>query len=123
VKLLERAQNAQRLFAKQSASEKKRLLNFLLSNCTWKDGTLTGHLCQPFDLIAEPAMLAAQAPSAEGQNLDEHPVWLGELDAYRTFCRVLEPDMRAGFPFIGGLGVVGVSEAFPFKSLDKWHYL
>lgn len=38
VALLELARNAQRLFAKQEPREKRRLLNFLLSNCTWEDG-------------------------------------------------------------------------------------
>jgi site-specific DNA recombinase len=34
VPLLELARNAQRLFAKQEPREKRRLLNFVLSNCT-----------------------------------------------------------------------------------------
>ena len=38
VALLELARDAQRLFAKQEPREKRRLLNFLLSNCTWEDG-------------------------------------------------------------------------------------
>ena len=38
VRLLELARNAERLFAKQEPREKCRLLNFLLSNCTWEDG-------------------------------------------------------------------------------------
>ncbi len=36
VQILELARNAQRLFAKQEPREKRRLLNFLLSNCTWE---------------------------------------------------------------------------------------
>jgi hypothetical protein len=38
---LDLARNAQRLFAKQEPREKRRLLNFLLSNCTlggWEGG-------------------------------------------------------------------------------------
>src|SRR5262249_6772894 len=38
VQILELARNAQRLFARQEPREKRRLLNFLLSNCTWEDG-------------------------------------------------------------------------------------
>ena len=38
VRILELAQNAQRLFAKQEPREKRRLLNFVLSNCTWEHG-------------------------------------------------------------------------------------
>jgi len=38
VALLELARDAQRLFAKQELREKRRLLNFLLSNRIWEDG-------------------------------------------------------------------------------------
>ena len=40
VALLELANNAQRLFGQQKPHEKRRLLNFLLSNCTCNDGIL-----------------------------------------------------------------------------------
>jgi site-specific DNA recombinase len=36
VQILELARNAQRLFAKQEPREKRRLLNFVLSNCSWE---------------------------------------------------------------------------------------
>lgn len=36
MQLLELAQNAQRLFEKQEPREKRRLLNFMVSNRTWK---------------------------------------------------------------------------------------
>jgi hypothetical protein len=38
VQLLELARNAPRLFARQEPREKRRLLNFLLSNCSWDNG-------------------------------------------------------------------------------------
>ena len=38
VQILELASNAQSLFERQPAREKRRLLNFLLSNCSWEDG-------------------------------------------------------------------------------------
>src|SRR5215472_11375894 len=49
VQLLELARNAQRLFANQEAREKRRMLNFLLSNCTWEDGNVVATFRQPFD--------------------------------------------------------------------------
>src|SRR5262249_49650461 len=52
VRLLELARNAQRLFEKQEPREKCRLLNFVVSNCTWKRGELVANLRQPFDLLA-----------------------------------------------------------------------
>jgi hypothetical protein len=40
VALLDLARNAHRLFATQEPREKRRLLNFVLSNCTWEDGKM-----------------------------------------------------------------------------------
>ncbi len=44
VALLDLARNAQRLFAMQEPREKRRLLNFVLSNCTWEDGEVVATL-------------------------------------------------------------------------------
>ena len=52
VAILELANRAAELFEKQSASEKRRLLDFVLSNSSWGDGELTVEFRQPFDLIA-----------------------------------------------------------------------
>jgi site-specific DNA recombinase len=44
VQLLELARNAKRLFGRQEAREKRRLLYFVLSNCTWEQGeVVTGN--------------------------------------------------------------------------------
>lgn len=53
VQLLELAGRAYELFCKQEPREQRRLLNFLLSNCTWKDNQLAVNFRQPFDLIAD----------------------------------------------------------------------
>lgn len=47
VRLLELAQGDHKLF------EKQRLLNFLLSNCSWKGGEMTATFRQPFDLLRD----------------------------------------------------------------------
>jgi hypothetical protein len=56
LQLLELAQNAQWLFAKQEPRQKRRLLNFLLSNCAWEDGEVAATFRQPFDLLAQTAV-------------------------------------------------------------------
>ena len=61
VQLLHLAQRAHELFERQEAAEKRRLLNFLLSNCTWKGGVLTAEYRQPFDMLA----LAREAGSGD----------------------------------------------------------
>jgi site-specific DNA recombinase len=53
VGLLELASKAHRLFFVQSPGEKRRLLNFVLSNCNWKNGTLTVTFRQPFDMLSD----------------------------------------------------------------------
>ncbi len=53
IELLDLARNAQGLFAKQEPREKRRLMNFLLSNCTWEDGKVVAAFRQPFDMLAE----------------------------------------------------------------------
>ena len=49
--LLELANRAVDLFEKQVPREKRRLLDFVLSNCTWADGKLTVEFRQPFDML------------------------------------------------------------------------
>lgn len=52
VQLLQLAHRAHDLFERQEPAEKRRLLNFLLSNCAWKTGVLTAEYRQPFDMLA-----------------------------------------------------------------------
>jgi site-specific DNA recombinase len=65
VHLLELARNAQLLFAKREPREKRRLLNFALSNCTWDDGEVITTFRQPFDLLAQTTLSAARAAADE----------------------------------------------------------
>jgi hypothetical protein len=53
VALLGMAKDLQRAFDKRPMNEKRRLLNFVLSNSIWKSGDLVAHFRKPFDLIAE----------------------------------------------------------------------
>jgi site-specific DNA recombinase len=58
--LLELASRAAELFERQPAGEKRRLLNFVLSNSTWGNRELTPVFRQPFDLVADGAKLSAK---------------------------------------------------------------
>ena len=64
VRLIELAQNAKSLFEKQEAREKRRLLNYLVSNSSWRDGELSATLRKPFDLLAEAAMAGTEEGAA-----------------------------------------------------------
>ena len=56
---MELASRAADLFEKQSASEKRRLLEFVLSNCSWADREMTVEFRQPFDMIGDLATVGA----------------------------------------------------------------
>ncbi len=77
VKLLDLARNAQRLFAKQEPREKRRLLNFVLSNCTWEDGEVVATFRQPFDMLAETTTTARRAKTDGAAKLPKTEIWLG----------------------------------------------
>lgn len=59
VQILELARNAERLFERQEPRQQRRLLNFLLSNCSWKGGEVVATFNQPFDLLSETTLTAA----------------------------------------------------------------
>ena len=52
------------------ASEKRRLLNFVVSNSTWRDGELSVTYRQPFDLLAVTATTEAEVKTAGGSSGD-----------------------------------------------------
>jgi site-specific DNA recombinase len=57
VQLLELAKNAFSLYVRQSGMEKRRLLDFLLSNCTLKGGKVSYDYKKPFNTLLEPVVL------------------------------------------------------------------
>ena len=81
VQLLELARNAQRLFAKQEPREKRRLLNFVLSNCTWEDGEVVATFRQPFDILAETTTIAARNGAGNTANSAKVEIRLSKQDS------------------------------------------
>jgi DNA invertase Pin-like site-specific DNA recombinase len=76
VQLLELARNVQRLFERQEPREKRRRLDFVVSNCSWKGGELTTTLRQPFDLLAETTAIAAQTAIEGRSKTAKSEIWL-----------------------------------------------
>ena len=79
VQLLELARNAQRLFERQEPRQKRRLLNFVRSNCSWDAGEVAATFRQPFDLLAETTTTA----SGQARNTAipaKSEFWLGRED-------------------------------------------
>jgi len=79
VRLIELAQHAAILYEKQSMEEKRRLLNFVLSNSIWKDGTLIPNYRKPFDLIASTNIAYQQKKTASGLENGLFDNWLPGL--------------------------------------------
>jgi site-specific DNA recombinase len=75
-RLLDFASHATKLFKKQEPAEKRRVLNFVLSNSTWKGNELSVAFRQPFNLIAETAAIAAGKNRTDGDLSTDHTVWL-----------------------------------------------
>jgi site-specific DNA recombinase len=75
VQILELVQNAQKLFDRQPPRQKRRLLNFVLSNCTWEDGEVVATFRQPFDLLAETTAIAARHEAGNITNLAKNEIW------------------------------------------------
>src|SRR2546429_9941314 len=76
VRLLELAQRAVMLYEKQKMKEKRKLIDFVCSNSTWKDGRLIPQYRNPFDLLAvtNKSYQPTKAPSPEERGLC--PIWL-----------------------------------------------
>ena len=81
LRILELARNAQGLFERQPAREKRRLLNFVLSNCTWDDGDVVATFRQPFDLLAETTAIAVRATAENQGKFAKSEIWLGDQDS------------------------------------------
>ena len=80
VRIIELSQRLHSMFVKQPAHEKRRLLDFVVSNCSWKDGLLTPTFRQPFDMLAVAVAknlaseTVSEVPSAKNENwLPTHP--------------------------------------------------
>jgi site-specific DNA recombinase len=81
VQLLELARKAHMLFRKQKPSEKRRLLNFVLSNCTWKGGELQATYRQPFDMLAVANTAHEKEKAAGVASNDLFEIWLPGPDS------------------------------------------
>lgn len=81
VRLLEPAQRAGQLFRTQPAPEKRKLLDFVLSNCSCAKGELKVTYRQPFDLFADSAVATKETRPAGAVTGEPHPTWLGNRDS------------------------------------------
>lgn len=81
VKLLELAQSAHSLFIRQTAAEKRRLLDYVVSNSVWDGKSLAIEFKQPFDMIAQSAQVIELANTNKTAKNDNFDNWLRGLDS------------------------------------------
>lgn len=79
VQILELASNAQKLFESQEPRQKRRLLNFLLSNCSWEGGEVVATFQQPFDLLAETTTIASARKATATAISAKTEIWLPDV--------------------------------------------
>ncbi len=75
IELLELAHSAHRQVENQPATEKRKLLDFVLSNCPWEDAELRATYRQPFDFIAAAAQADRQSKSEGGSDSGGFDNW------------------------------------------------
>jgi site-specific DNA recombinase len=81
VRLLELAQKAVLLYEKQEMKEKRKLLDFMCSNSTWKDGRLIPKYRKPFDLLAVTNRAYQQTKATSPEESGLCPIWLPGPDS------------------------------------------
>jgi hypothetical protein len=81
IKLMALARRAHELFENQPANEKRKLLDFVLSNSIWKNGELLAEYRQPFDVLAIAVASDQHRKSTEPPCAVENENWLPRCDS------------------------------------------
>jgi site-specific DNA recombinase len=76
IRLLDLARRAHVLFENQPPVEKRKLLDFVLSNCRWKDGHLEAEYRKPFDMLAVVVATQNSGAAGIGQEMAQNENWL-----------------------------------------------
>ena len=80
-RLLELAQKAVALYDRQEVPEKRRLLDFVCSNSTWKSGRLAPQYRKPFDTLVVTNAKYQEEKAAGVDSNDLFDIWLPERDS------------------------------------------
>ncbi len=81
VALLTLARKAYSLFDSACAIEKRRLLNFVLSNCIWQHGELRAEYRQPFDMLIGMFVEPDPTDGGGGAEIPKIDIWSGKEDS------------------------------------------
>lgn len=95
IRMLELSQKAASLYNAQNCFEMRKLLNFVVSNSTWKDKKLHPQYRQPFDMLAVANLAHQKRKAAGGGSNGFRPVWLEFVNSFKKFClNPIVPDWR-----------------------------
>jgi site-specific DNA recombinase len=81
VRIIELSKNALDLYNSRPMLEKRKVLEILLSNCSYKDGQLHPEYRKPFDLIAKTNAEYKRKEADFGEEIDLSLFWLPGLDS------------------------------------------
>lgn len=76
LRLLELARSAADLWKRQTRAEKRKLLGFLVANCTLAGDQLTFELRQPFDLLREKLQMSERLAAENRADFRDFEKWL-----------------------------------------------
>ena len=94
MKIFELAQKAGMLYEKQTMQEKHRILRFVFSNSSWKDGRLNPVYRKPFDFLVENNQRAKKRKATCPPKSGLSEIWLPFVDAYRELLLTPTPEMH-----------------------------
>ena len=95
IKILELAQRATELYEKQEMQEKRKLLNYVFSNSTWKHGMLHPNYRQPFDLIVLTQAEHKKKIAVPNENAAISDIWYRRWDSNPHLVSP-KPDFESG---------------------------
>lgn len=75
VKILELCQRASQLYAEQEVHERRRLLDFVFSNCLWQDARLIPVFREPFNHLSSANTAYKEEQVASGRELAKRERW------------------------------------------------
>jgi len=80
--MLELASQAYKLYVSRTPTQKRELLNLLLSNCSWKGGEQIVTYREPFDILAKMTAEQEKEKAAGDESSGLSPIQRGGRDTF-----------------------------------------
>jgi hypothetical protein len=89
--MLRLTSRASELFLRQSAAERRRLLQVVVEKAAWQHGELRTTLFEPFEILRGSNLESSRKEKENGGSGLDLEIWLPTLDAFRTFAAEYPP--------------------------------